>query len=664
MLALGVALHLWGLGRTGMRGDEAVYAGQAAILAGAEGYDRHFLLASRGNSNFLLYQELLSLVYRLVGVGDLAARLMSAILSTATVVVVFLTGRALYGRSAALLGALLLTISSYALSLGRLALLDPLVALLYTLALLCMIQWDRSRRTGWLVALAVTVSLAIQAKIVGVLLGAIFVGYLLLTGRWRALTWRGVLLSSAAFLICFVPALVQIAHSADQLTTFLGSSLKRRSSVPWYYYGRVLFTYEGLALPLVWLAGVVLAAVRRSRSDILPLLLIVVGCLFFQFYSLKSFNYLLVLVPTLCVLGGRALAELWVSRVVRLPGRVPVTAAIVALSLLAIPHLTAVLRDNTAAGLREVSQWLTANAHQQDGVMTLSHGSAQYVFSFYGHHDAYPFGRFRLATVLPGGEVVEPKPDPLGATPRDWVTTQPERLLRSGAVSYLVYYHNKMTGPTPQSEDGDEDPLVRTSTQQRFQQLISAYGGRLVHTVRQEREPIAWIYEVSRHRPRPVGAFTVNSEVVHLTAAGFQHNSDVRILYRGEEVGAARTGDSGELDTSFRLPAGTHELFPIVVADEAGRHLSLTGLPTPNGNFTVNGDQVMVRAGFTPGAHITATYHGRQVGTAVADDKGEVSLSFPLPDWTRPGYRLVLADAVGNTVTMTGLSATKASGPG
>ena len=191
MLALGVALHLWGLGRTGMRGDEAVYAGQAAVLAGAEGYDRHFILASRGNSNFLLYQELLSLVYRLVGVGDLAARLMSAILSTATVVVVFLTGRALYGRSAALLGALLLTISSYALSLGRLALLDPLVALLYTLALLCMIQWDRSRRTGWLVALAVTVSLAIQAKIVGVLLGVVFVGYLLLTGRWRALTWRG-----------------------------------------------------------------------------------------------------------------------------------------------------------------------------------------------------------------------------------------------------------------------------------------------------------------------------------------------------------------------------------------------------------------------------------------------------------------------------------------
>jgi hypothetical protein len=48
MLALGVVLHLWGLGRTGMRGDEAVYAGQAAVLAGAEGYDRHFILASRG----------------------------------------------------------------------------------------------------------------------------------------------------------------------------------------------------------------------------------------------------------------------------------------------------------------------------------------------------------------------------------------------------------------------------------------------------------------------------------------------------------------------------------------------------------------------------------------------------------------------------------------
>ena len=49
--------------------------------------------------------------------------------------------------------------------------------------------------------------------------------------------------------------------------------------------------------------------------------------------------------------------------------------------------------------------------------MTLSKGSAQYALSFYAHRDAYPFGRFRLATVLPGGEVRSPHPAADGPVP-------------------------------------------------------------------------------------------------------------------------------------------------------------------------------------------------------------------------------------------------------
>src|SRR5207249_4415510 len=77
----------------------------------------------------------------------------------------------------------------------------------------------------------------------------------------------------------------------------------------------------------------------------------------------------------------------------------------------------------------------------------------------------------------------------------------------------------------------------------------------------------------------------------------------------------------------------------------------------PSGRFTVQGRQVLVRAaGFTPGAHITATYHSTAVGTAVADAQGAVALSFPLPPGAQPGYRLVLTDAVGNRVTVTQLA--------
>lgn len=114
--------------------------------------------------------------------------------------------------------------------------------------------------------------------------------------------------------------------------------------------------------------------------------------------------------------------------------------------------------------------------------------------------DAYPFGHFRLATVLPGGTIVRPRLTSRGS-PRDWVVNWPPRLLASGAVSYLVFY-------TGAGDDPPEDPIVQTSTQRQFRRLVEDYGGELVHTVYHHREPRVWIYRVTRrlaasgHRPR------------------------------------------------------------------------------------------------------------------------------------------------------------------
>ena len=57
IVAVAAGLRLWNLARVGFGGDEAVYAGQAAVLSGDDEMRRHFILASRGNSNLLLYQS-------------------------------------------------------------------------------------------------------------------------------------------------------------------------------------------------------------------------------------------------------------------------------------------------------------------------------------------------------------------------------------------------------------------------------------------------------------------------------------------------------------------------------------------------------------------------------------------------------------------------------
>ena len=139
-----------------------------------------------------------------------------------------------------------------------------------------------------------------------------------------------------------------------------------------------------------------------------------------------------------------------------------------------IPYQWRALHDDSYAGLEEAARWLADNSPAGAGVMTLSHGSAQYVFSFYGRRDAYPFGRFRLATVLPGGEIVHALPSTEGVTPRDWVALWPPQLLEKGTVEYLVYYATSTT-----IDDPEEDPLVNTSTQRKFRELIARYGAIL-----------------------------------------------------------------------------------------------------------------------------------------------------------------------------------------
>ena len=105
------------------------------------------MLASRGNSNFLFYQQVVALVYLLFGVSDVAARLVADRLQprhgagqpTSS-------AKTLYGRNVGLLGALFIAISGYSVLLGRLALLDSTLVFLITLSLMCFAKWMMTER--------------------------------------------------------------------------------------------------------------------------------------------------------------------------------------------------------------------------------------------------------------------------------------------------------------------------------------------------------------------------------------------------------------------------------------------------------------------------------------------------------------------------------------
>jgi hypothetical protein len=576
--------RLWGITDVGLRGDEAVYAGQAAVLSGDDELDRYFVLASRGNSNFLFYQQVVAGVYLLFGVSDVAARLVAIAFSTATVLVCFELGRTLYSKHVGLLSALFLALSGYGVLLGRLALLDSTLVFLFSLSLMFFAKWLMTGRDRWLYAFAAALAWTIQAKVTGGLVLVIAVNYLLVSRQLGLLSVRRVLLAGLAFTVFFIPVLVQLALKGDQLLEFLADSGDRVAHVPWYYYIDKLISFEGFVTPLIWLIGIGLALKRWTTGDRLLLFWVLVAAMFFQFYPLKAFNYLLPLIPALSVLAGRAVHDIavefvaWSRRPRRIGARLGLsvgrTATVLAgcaiFAATASPVLAAVKSDSYF-GLREAALWLKKNTSKDAGVMTLSKGSAQYALSFYAKRDAYPFGRFRLATIVPGGKVLNPTPAADGAPSADWSTHWPPILIANREVSYLVYYTNE-------GDDPPENPLVDGAHQERFRRFIEAYGGKLMHVVYRNHEGRAWIYKVQKLHRRARIRFRASDKHLRVSGTGFRFKSRVTLYYHGTKRGVFKTDRNGAFTKRIRLPYYVQASYYLVATDNFGNYASTVGL--------------------------------------------------------------------------------------
>ncbi|WP_164905080.1 glycosyltransferase family 39 protein [Streptomyces cyaneus] len=651
IVILAAVLRLVQLQRIGLRGDEAVYVGQAGVLAGAHELDRYFILISRGNSNFLLYQEILSVVFRIFGVGDVSGRVVSAVFSTLTVPVIYWIALTFYGRRSALFAALMFAISGYSISLGRLALLDSTLAFFGTLTILCAVRFVHTERPWWLYAMAAAGTLTIQAKVTGGLALAVAIVYVAFARNVRKLaTPRHLSLAALAAVVACVPAIIQIVQHWDTFRGFLGSSLRRNSAVPWYYYERLLLSYEGAIVVALWVLGIAFAVRRRTRGDKLLLLWIFAMACFYSLYSLKAFNYIVPVIPAVSILAGRALGS--ASYALRRPQLLRWTPAVLAVAVIvaAVPNITKSFDDRPYPGLREAAKWIAAESPRDAGVMVLSHGSAQYVFAYYAHRDSYPFGRFNLATILPGGEIV-PASAPTGGahTPRDWVTDWPNRLIADGTVSYLVYY-------TPWGDDPPtEDQVIRTASQRRLQMYVERYHGQLVHVEYRHHEARTWIYRLTTHRPRPVIDLKVNGPTVSVTGSGFMVNSPLTVTYNGKVVARGRSDQDGSASVTLATPQRTRPRSLLVMTDSAGRYASLV-FPKPTmsdrtGNYAE-------RTPPKPVLRTTATAGQVSVcGDGFTDAKGTISPAFPPPAPDHPTWPLVVQDTAGSCSTVTRLEA-------
>jgi len=557
ILCIGTAFRTWELTKIGLRGDEAVYAGQALILAGHQEMKRFFVLASRGVSNFLLHQGLQALIYSALGVSDLTTRLLPVILSMLTVVVVYLLGRELFDQRIGAVAAFLLAINGYAVSLGRLALLDSTMTFFVTLSMLWLARWTRTGEPKWAYLLAGTAGLAVMAKTPAIFVIPISLLIVVVTRRLGNLDLRTVAGSSLAFTVCISPAILQFVSDPSLLTTFFLQGSSRVSMASTTYYIDKLVTFAGPIFLVVTILGVAVALVCRKKGDLMCLIWVTAVIGFFQAYPLKGFNYILPLIPAASILAGRGLVSL-VRSLNLLPSlglrgnphlRKLVTAIVMILLLapasysLGYTSLHTIVYDRPFVGLREAAYWLRDNAPPGAAAMTISQGSAQYVLSFYAKIDSYPFGDFLLHTVLPGNGMIP------GAPP-------PDPLIQNGTVTYLIHYVSW----------GGDDPIhmpMKSPLEERFIELIRKYQGHLLHVVYYQftgldgaeiREARVWIYKVGKRLPKPEVEVSLDNTTLQVRGAGFLIDSYVDVYYGRTFLGRFPTDDMGCFTASIKFP--------------------------------------------------------------------------------------------------------------
>jgi hypothetical protein len=597
-MAVAATARFWSISNVGLGGDESVYAGQALVLAGHHDMERFFLLVSRGSSNFLVHQTLEAISYSFMDFSEFSTRLPSAIMSTLTIIPIFLLGRELYGKWAGLTGGFLFAINGYSIAIGRLALLDSTMVFFFTFSMFFLAKWlsGRDDRPVWLYLLAISTAIAVMAKIVAFLIIPIAIVAIVSSRKVRKLPLNTAGIALVVFAASLAPAIYQLISYYETFKEFFSEGASRVINVPPTYYLEKLSFNAGVAFLILMAFGIGVALFHRKKEDLLCLFWIAIVFAFFQIQPIKGWNYLLPIIPAATILIGRAFVSVisflrpifFVTGAKQAPNTdgtsmnelrasVPrgkmVAGIVVAWIFIASSYyqvftsITNITYERPFAGLREAAFWLRENAPGK-GVMTLSQGSAQYVLSIYGKIDAYPFGNYHLHTILPGGEVIPgpPNPDPL---------------VQNGTVSFFVYY------VSPSINGAGDDPIhdPGTPTAGKFVQFIHKYQSKVRHIVYDEYEGLngeqvrkarAFIYEVGKRAPEPTidsATFDIGKQVLHVEGSGFFSDAYVHVYLGRTLLRDLPTDEIGSFDADLNIPAPLLCEAKIYAFDEHGNAL-------------------------------------------------------------------------------------------
>ncbi len=468
-LGSGAFLRLWQINAMGYNTDEAVYAGQAAAIAGVPGLKDVFPVF---RAHPLLFQFILSLLYRYYHFDDLEGRLLAVAFGLATVLVVYLLGKLLYGRIPGALAALFVALMPYQVVVARQVLLDGPMTFFSTLTIYTLARFGISRRTRWLYASGVAMGLTVLSKETSIiLLGAIYTFLALsqeLRVRLRDLIIAPILMG---LIIAPFPISLMLAGGSGTGRQYLIWQLFRRPNHDALFYIQNVPIAIGLLVVVAAALGLLILWRQNSWKEKLLVSWIAVPAIFFELWPVKGFQYLLPIAPPMAVLAGRLLGYSWSAirnkqsqiRAGRasLPPFLSWVAALAVVVSLGFaswqqiqPQVSAQFLAGTGGvpGGREAGAWIQANVPAYAQFMTIGPSMANIV-QFYGARKAYGLGV---------------SPNPLHRNPSYQPIINPDAQIRDAELEYIVW---------------DSFSAARTPFfAQKLMSYVHKYNGTVIHT--------------------------------------------------------------------------------------------------------------------------------------------------------------------------------------
>ena len=491
-LVIGTFLRLWNINAMGFNTDEAVYAGQAAAIAGVPGLKDIFPVF---RAHPLFIQFLLSLFYQ-VSFSDLAGRLLAVVSGVGTIYLTYLIGKNMYGRVIGSLAALFLAFMPYHVLVTRQMLLDGPMVFFATLTIYALVRFSRSQKSVWLVAAGSSMGLTFLSKETSIiLLGAIF-AFFALTPEIKVKI-KDMLFSLLALILTVLPFPLSLMLSSGGSSTglsYLTWQLFRRPNHEWSFYLTSLPPFFGVITLIAAAAGFILLWRNRSWREKLLVVWITVCFIFFQLWPVKGFQYLLPIAPVIAVLAARTLGKLLdkfdedilPGLISLIPGRSIIASLLIAATVLTMgftswqriqPKTSAAFLAGTGGvpGGREAGTWINANVPLYARLLTIGPSMAN-ILQFYGERHAYG---------------LSVSPNPLHRNPSYVPVVNPDLQIRRTDLNYIVW----------DSYSASRSPFFSD----KLLNYVKKYNGTAVHTEtiplmdaegKQIDKPVIIIYEV------------------------------------------------------------------------------------------------------------------------------------------------------------------------